>query len=801
MSPSQQWVSIPYLLAMVAALTTLPPAPLVAQESGRLREPLPVEVAASVRGNNTRAPLSFSPDGLWLAHTVQTDEAVRPDSLATMYTATGYSLAEGQARPEATITHTRTGESIRLGGPRSASWAPVWSPDGRRVAFYSDEGGEAGLWVWELSTRTASRVSDAIVRPGFGYMAPRWSPDGGRILFPALPAGLSIAEANARRAGLGQTKAAPVAGIGDDRPGVDRPEVTVRRVVAPGARGGAEGDEGGAEGDSAADVPVATPFEPERVAIDLAVADLATGRLTRVAEWVPISYYAWSPDGTRIAYSSAQGFDSNTLQLRYALEVHDPASGTTRRVDPGARLGWGHEWHWSPDGRYIAYIGSGAERRGEIVVVSIDDASSRVMAGPGLPSFRHGPGSSPPLWSADGAHLYAVGQGELWRVEARSGRGERVAGIDGWRITAIISPFEEPTAWTTDQGRTLWVIASDASGGRAGVFAVDTRSGETREVVAEPKTYYSLPMTLGASTVTGEVAFVSTDQRHLPDIWLLGTRTGELRRGTSINPALDRYELGDVEIIEWTGPEGQTLRGSLLLPPGYEPGQRLPLVAWVYGGELGSRAANTFGLWTMPVFNMHVLATRGYAVLYPDAPLREGRTMSDIVATIIPGIDAAIEQGYADPDRLAVMGQSYGSYTALSLITNTNRFKAAVLSAAVIHPDLFADYVVNDLGTGYYEHGQGAMGATIWDDRERYLENSPLFLFDRIDTPILIGQGDRDGDLVPVNAIFNALERLGKPVEYRLYRGEGHIIHRKANVIDFWERRLEFLAEHLGGGP
>jgi dipeptidyl aminopeptidase/acylaminoacyl peptidase len=189
------------------------------------------------------------------------------------------------------------------------------------------------------------------------------------------------------------------------------------------------------------------------------------------------------------------------------------------------------------------------------------------------------------------------------------------------------------------------------------------------------------------------------------------------------------------------------------------------------------------------------MASRGYAVLYPDVPVRTGHTTEDLVAAVLPAVDAVVDAGFADPQRLAIMGQSYGSINVLAVLTRTDRFRAAIISAAVLHPDLFADYLRDN--TGYYETGQGDMGGTIWELPERYRANSPLFEFDRIDTPLLIGQGELDGDLVPSEAIFNALERLGKHVEYRVYAGESHVITQPANVIDFWERRLEFLAEHL----
>jgi len=176
--------------------------------------------------------------------------------------------------------------------------------------------------------------------------------------------------------------------------------------------------------------------------------------------------------------------------------------------------------------------------------------------------------------------------------------------------------------------------------------------------------------------------------------------------------------------------------------------------------------------------------------------------MKDLVSTVIPGVNAAIEQGYADPDRLAIMGQSYGSYCTLALIAQTKRFKAAIIMAAVLHPDLFAAYLeMNSDGsagaTGYYEHGQGNMGGTPWEYRNRYFENSLLFLFDQIETPVLIGQGEKDGRLIASDSIFVALRRLGKEAEYRIYENEGHVITRQPNVLDFWQRRLEFLAERL----
>ncbi len=750
------------------------------QVSHTLGTPLPIDVIVSLRGHNARSPINLSPDGEWIAHTIEGDGTIPRDSVSRRYSATGFPFAEGDSRMEATLSNTRTAEVIRLGDASSASWAPVWSPDGNRVAFYSDEGGEAGVWIWDRTTRTATRFPHVIARPLFGFERIEWLPDNHRLLVKILPMGQTVAQANAVERVTGQP-AVPTPGV---QPG--SPAVTVRRFDPRDAVDSSTND---------TRAPRYTPAEMMRWAeVDLAILDLRTESVRRVVEQVAVRAYARSPDGRYVAYTISKGGEQGSQQPIFDLVVHDLAGGQSRTLVTNTRLGYGIEWSWSPDSRTIALISSGQLGSGEIVMYNVANGAERSLKRDDIPPLSTGEGEYPPLWDARGENLYAVGDSSLWRVNIASGTGTRVSHIPGWQVRSPVWQYGSSTIWSSDNGRTVWVTARRSDGARSGIYAVDSRTGHTRPVVDEPNTYYSV-FNVAASNATGEIAFVSAGQQSLPEIWMLDTKRGQTRQASHINAALDRYPLGDARVIDWQTTDGQPLRGARLLPPGYEAGMRVPLVVWVYGGDMGSRSVNRFGLTGIgAAFNMHVLATRGYAVLYPDAPVREGMTMADHFRTVMPGVDAAIEQGFADPDRLAVMGQSYGSYSTLSLITQTTRFKAAVITAAVIHPDLVAAYLES---IGYYERGQGNMGGTIWEYRDRYRYNSPIFLFDRIETPLLIGQGERDGDLVPSDAIFNALERLGKPVEYRVYQGEGHVITQRANVIDFWQRRLEFLADRL----
>jgi dipeptidyl aminopeptidase/acylaminoacyl peptidase len=770
---------------------------LCAPTAGKLSEPLPLEVAADARGHNGRSPVALSPDGQWVAYTIENVDTV--PRATHQYSATGFPFAEGDSRMEATITNTKTGETLRLGGAKSSSWAAVWSPDGSRVAFYSDEGGEPGVWIWDMATRRAERFPGVMARPFFGFELIRWSADGQRLLCKVVPAGMTLAQITAMGMSLEEGRKFPKV-----EPG--QPSVIVKKSERADDKGAAK---------PTPDTKPKTQGEVEWGAADLAVLDLTSKKVTRLVERTPVRFYAFSPDEKSVAYVALKGWQANSQQPTYDLGLVDLASGSRRTLATEVTLGYGIEWTWSPDGRSIAYIASGIVApsgkgdRGAIVVVPVAGGPARTLQGEGVPSFDPGDGEVAPVFDAKGENFYAVGDGDLWRVDAATGKGGAVAKIPGWKIRSVVQPYGRATLLSPD-GRTVWVLAREAGpepgtagpttywrdGGKAGFFAVDLVTGKARPLLAENKSIRSV-FNLDANPKTGEIVFSATDQQHLNDIWVLDSRSGKARQVTRMNEKMERYELGQARLIEWRSMTGEALKGALLLPPGYKAGQHLPLVVFVYGGDYGSRFLNRFGFWSLATFNCHVLATRGFAVLSPDAPIREGMPMEDLMGTVMPGVNAAIDQGYADPDRLAVMGQSYGSYSVLALITQTSRFKAAIITAAVLHPDLFADYLASEGSTGYYEQGQGNMKGTIWEQRDRYFRNSPIFFFDRIQTPLLIGQGANDGRLIASDTIFAGLQRLGKPVEYRVYEAEGHVITQRPNVLDFWNVRLSFLAENL----
>jgi dipeptidyl aminopeptidase/acylaminoacyl peptidase len=239
------------------------------------------------------------------------------------------------------------------------------------------------------------------------------------------------------------------------------------------------------------------------------------------------------------------------------------------------------------------------------------------------------------------------------------------------------------------------------------------------------------------------------------------------------------------------------------LPPGYVEGRQYPLIVNVYGGIFPSESVNRFGIDVdmRPSGIGQFLATRGYAVFRPDTPLRMGTPMADLAECVLSGIDALVNSGIADPERLGVIGHSYGGYGTLALIVQTERFKAAVVNQGM--GDLINHcYRLSSSGvsnSGGCEDSQLRMGVTLWQDRERYINNSPIFFLDKVQTPLLFANGAKDHWSPPTAAeqVFGALKRLGRTAQYVKYLDEAHNFMLYQDNVDFLRRMEAWFDRYL----
>jgi dipeptidyl aminopeptidase/acylaminoacyl peptidase len=759
-------------------------ATLVGAAAPAPSKPLRIEDALGALSLAGRSPIHLSPDGRWVAYTLE-DPRRRTstgDQRYFYYSRTGAFLEASGC--DVWITNTQTGESKNLTASEGTNWDPVWSPDSRLLAFYSDRSGLAHLWTWERDSGRLRQVSDAIVRPFFNFEAPRWSPDGRSLLFKALPEGLTLSAAADLI--VGESTADNL----DTAARIQRGEPTARVFRAPTEARTTHP----ATSVSEHDIEVA-PFS-NRYLADLTLADVRTGTLRRIVRRVKPLGYWFSPEGSKVAFTTYKGTLVNTQQNLYDLVVLPVASAEPLVVAADVRMDYGISVSWSPDGGELAYTTAGPRSDGECYLVSAAGGPPRVATTTKHPRFSDD--HRAPLWAASGRSLYFLGDGALWSIDVQAHSAREIARVPHATMRDVIAPHDGGRYWSAEAGRTLYATMRDADTKQVGILRVDLDTGQTSETVREDKVYGAM---FSTDAVGATVVYSAQDAQHPSDLWVANQGFSNPRRLTHFSPTLDGYEFGRSRLIDWQGVDGSSLRGALLLPAGYREGSRYPLIVRVYGGELSSNSVNRFGLEGAGVDNLQMLATRGYAVLLPDAPLQTGTPMADIAKTVLPGIDRAIELGVADPERLGVMGHSYGGYSTYALIVQTTRFKAAVASAG--NANLLSEYLQlgkdgGSFGIGWAETGQGRMAGTPWQYRERYVENSPLFFFDRVTTPVLIVHGGLDRSEF-ADEVFVALRRLGKEVTYARYEGEEHWqgTWGRANVVDYWNRVIDWFDQHL----
>jgi len=290
-----------------------------------------------------------------------------------------------------------------------------------------------------------------------------------------------------------------------------------------------------------------------------------------------------------------------------------------------------------------------------------------------------------------------------------------------------------------------------------------------------------------------------------PDVYVTDKNFDNIEKVTDANPQQKEYAWGKNELIEWLSMDGKPLQGILTYPAGYKPGKKYPMVVYIY-----ERLSNWLHVHYIPLanhrFNASVYASNGYAVFKPDIVYDIGHPGMSSVKCILPGIQKIIEMGIADPKRIGLQGHSWGGYETAYIITQTDIFAAAVSGAPV--SNMTSAYGGIRWGSGLsrqfqYERTQSRIGGSLWEYPELYIENSPLFFCNQVNTPLLILHGDEDGAVPWYQGIelFVGLRRLNKKAIMLQYNNEPHHLKKKKNKYDFTRRMWEFYEHYLRDKP
>lgn len=402
-------------------------------------------------------------------------------------------------------------------------------------------------------------------------------------------------------------------------------------------------------------------------------------------------------------------------------------------------------------------------------------------------------------WLENDGALILYDRYDLWSFDPNTGTSERLTrGRENQTVYRFIDLDEEDEFLSA---REPWLLASfNETDKSSGYASLDVRRRRVTPLLSGPYRYGTPKKAEGAD----KLLFTRESFREFPDLHVSGPDFKNPARISRANPQQKDYRWGNIELVKWNSLDGKELTGMLVKPDDFDPSKKYPMIVNFYeksSDRLHRHWAPSPGRSTI---NYSFYTSRGYIIFNPDVYYREGYPGESAYNCVVPGVTSLIEKGFVDPDNIGVQGHSWGGYQIAYLVTKTDIFKAAEAGAPV--PNMISAYGGIRWQTGLsrqfqYEHTQSRIGGTPWEYPMRYVENSPIFNIDKINTPLLIMHNDADGHVPWYQGIefFVSLRRLGKPSWFLNYNGEPHWPLKRQNREDFNIRLAQFFDYYLKG--
>lgn len=303
-----------------------------------------------------------------------------------------------------------------------------------------------------------------------------------------------------------------------------------------------------------------------------------------------------------------------------------------------------------------------------------------------------------------------------------------------------------------------------------------------------------------------EIVYTQENFEQFPDLNLTENNFKKSVRISHVNPQQEEFLWGTVELYTWTSLDGQKLEGLLVKPANFDPSKKYPMIVNFYEKSSQGLFRHRIPEANRSTVDYHYYTSNGYIIFNPDVYYKEGYPGESAFNCVMPGVNQLISEGFVDKDAIAAQGHSWGGYQVAYLATRTNLFAAIESGAPVVN--MFSAYGGIRLSTGMnrsfqYEHTQSRIGKSIWESPLRYIENSPLFTADKIQTPILIMHNEGDG-YVPFSQgveFYIALRRLGKVTWLLNYNEADHWPLVVRDKYDFQIRMAQFFDHYLKGKP
>ena len=654
---------------------------------------------------------------------------------------------------ELSVVNTRTAASDKVGKGLLNVRQAAFSRDGAKLALLTAAETTSGLptaslWVYDVAKKTLVEVPHKSGAEVAANSELSWTPDGSK-LFVALR---NPADDAAAQAAFKTITTGPIV-VQSSKPFLDwdaMSRMNRRRALAE--------------------------------------VDPATGAATVMVSPAAITNYQLSRDGSFVAW-----LEDSTEKTNYDVifgtdnAIRMQARGAQPKVVLDSKTLKTTNPRWSDDQRIFAYAD-----KGEVFVQRIDENKPRSItpkpprdASAGKPADEESESFSVSSFSHDGSKLLITSKKGWYVASVADGSRERVLTLDDknedknpkltaidWAAgdDAVLVQYGEPDRW------------------ERGLSRLDLKAKNLTTLVRDSSLYQGFRMSRDGSTIL----FQKSDGTRPAELFAADPGFKNVRKLTDLNPWIAKKALPASELVSYRDADGKVLYGVLRYPIGYERGRRYPTVFEIYetffDNGFNGRAA--------------LLAGQGYAVFHPSVNLVVGRPGESWAKGVTAAANKLIDMGVADPDRLGVHGTSYGGYATVLLLTETDRFKAAVNVSGKV--DMISFYTDSErLGvrnTHAAEKSQDRIGGTLWEYPERFIEHSAIFRLDRVKTPLLTISGDLDPN-VPANQsreLYYALRRLGKEVEWVRYTNGAHRPPNSvAESVDFENRIVAWYDKYL----
>ena len=685
-------------------------------------------------------------DGRWLAVTVQS----RRDRTDVDHMRFGDPTYVSPASTRVLLIETISGDQEWLFGDPVQVRGLTWSPDDTQLGYFLMVGGQYQLRVYDIESGNTRSVSLGTTKEISSNSPLIWAPDGSSVLLSLRPE----AWAEEARQAFAVMTSGPVV-VQDSRNDFlawDRVRNLASRQVA-------------------ALVSVSSGSVEEI----LPEADVQGLRFGESGDFV--TYTAVKPQKT--AYERNEGTEYEILKL--VLDGSAPESivaSSERRTNP----------NWNKAGDAFVY-----SEEGNVFLRKLEEDSTTNLTEQHRGSVSEDDSTkmsfSPMRWSPDDQDILMSSQTGWHILSPDDGGLELVLPLEEDEESR---PSRSVQSWSED-GRYIYFTYSASDEWQRGLKRLDLQSGVIETMMLDENLYRSFNF----SDDGGTVIYRMSDGNRPDEIWAASENFSERKQLTDLNSQLADLPLSKTELIEYLDIDGNTLYGILYYPVGYEPGRKYPLVAEIYE-QFFDNGYNE---------NMNLITAQGWFGFRPSVRFEEGFPGEAWLKAVPSAINKLVDRGIVDNDKIGVYGQSYGGYAVNLLITQTDRFAAAANVSGKVNMISFLGDSPRITTRNYRaaEIGQDRIGATLWEQPQKYIEHSAIMFADRINTPLLMLSGEGDWNVPATNQreMYYALRRLGKEVVWVNYMSGGHGAGRASSAEDFvdhWERMFDWFREYFDEG-